>query len=192
MSERRERTYYELSLSAGQLTAALGAVAALVVAAFVLGYAAAWTVRTAEPPSPAPVATPPSAATPAPAPSPTPTPRPAAAATTPAPVPTPTPTSPPAPTATPRPVRASRAAPAPAYWVQVLASHDPEAIRGHRQRLARLGFPESHQRVLKVRTADGNLLLKLRVGPFPDAASARRVRQRMRAAGYRDAWVVRP
>jgi len=83
-------------------------------------------------------------------------------------------------------------APSPAFWVQVLASREPRAVRKQQRRLERLGFPPSHQRVVRVRTADGNLLLKLRVGPFPDAASAERVKRRMRAAGYDDAWVVRP
>jgi len=58
------------------------------------------------------------------------------------------------------------------------------------RKLEELGFPSAHRRVVPVGTAGGGTLYKVRVGPFPDRESAHRVMQRMRAAGFPDAWVV--
>jgi cell division septation protein DedD len=105
----------------------------------------------------------------------------------------------PAPTATPvhkvrgtKKRRAAVAKAAPRFWVQVLAARRPGEIRRARKKLARLGFPRSHQEVVKVKAEAGHLLYKLRVGPLPDRASAGRVMQRMRVEGFPDAWVVVP
>jgi len=76
--------------------------------------------------------------------------------------------------------------------VQVLASSRRESITDARAKVERLGFDRDHQRIVRSKVVGGNELIKLRVGPFPDRASADRVLQRMRAAGFPDAWVVVP
>jgi len=99
------------------------------------------------------------------------------------------PTAPPA-TATPKP--RPTAAPDDGFWVQILASSRSDTIDEARGKVVDLGFDRDHQWVVRTEVAGGNELLKLRVGPFPDRESADRVVQRMRAAGYPDAWVVVP
>ena len=59
-----------------------------------------------------------------------------------------------------------------------------------RKKLKKLGFPRDHQRLLTEPTVGGGTLYKLRIGPFPDRASAGRVAHRMQASGFPDAWVV--
>jgi len=104
----------------------------------------------------------------------------------------PTPTTPPKPTPT-RTARAARHKSSPTtFWVQVLASRHAETIEKARKRLKDVGFPRDHQRVVKSKAAGGSILLKLRVGPFPDRESAERVRQRLRRQKFPDAWVVTP
>jgi hypothetical protein len=76
--------------------------------------------------------------------------------------------------------------------VQVLASGNATAIEAARTRLDSLGFPKDHQAVTRGPGPGGQELLKLRVGPFPDRASADRVAERMKASGYSGAWVVAP
>ena len=61
-----------------------------------------------------------------------------------------------------------------------------------RAKLVGLGFDLDHQRLVHSPVAGGNELIKLRVGPFPNRDSADRVLQRMRSAGFPDAWVVVP
>ena len=209
------RTYYQIELTARQLTWLIIAVALLVIVAFVLGYGAAWSTwagssataprqRTAQAAAPLPE-------TVLPSPSPTavvsvmPTATPTIVPPSPTQPATLTPTSAPTATPTARPVRKARRAvrrrvpvqkavtkAVPRFWVQVLAARHPGEIRKARQRLTKLGFPRSHQEVLKVKAEAGNVLYKLRVGPLPDRASAGRVMQRMRAEGFPDAWVVIP
>jgi cell division septation protein DedD len=77
-------------------------------------------------------------------------------------------------------------------WVQVLASSRRAAIESARSTLVEAGFPRTNQKVVETIVAGGTTLLKLRVGPFPDRASADRVMARMRSAGFPDAWVVTP
>lgn len=211
------RTYYQIELTARQLTVLLLLLGAAMVAAFVLGYGAAVATRTQGegPPVLASMATPtpveeriitpvppaestgegkPSAPTPA-AVVPTPTKR--------APTPRPTATHRrPAPThvrPTPTHARRSHARPKPTpkptvlkagLWVQVLAVTRSEGIGHERKRLERLGFPRSHQRLIKEKRKDGRTLYRLQIGPFPDQESAMRVRQRMRKSGYRGAWIA--
>lgn len=78
------------------------------------------------------------------------------------------------------------------FWVQVLASRHIGAIEKARKRLVEAGFPNDHHRVIESRVAGGGVLLKLRVGPFPDHRSADRVRNRLQKQKFPDAWVVSP
>jgi len=186
-------TYYVIELSARWLTILLVALALVMVLAFAFGYGAAWSVLSGEQPN-------------APA-------RAVAVSSSPTPViteevilsePTPTrrPTRPqrpkpaPTPTAAPPPTRAAPTAVvtenADGFWVQVLASSSPQAMERARDKLDGLGFPAENQRVTTTQVAGGNVLYKLRVGPFPDRDSADRVVRRMRGSGYPDAWVVVP
>jgi len=78
------------------------------------------------------------------------------------------------------------------FWVQVLASRHQESIEKIRKKLVDAGFPYDHQRVIRKRAAGGGILLKLRVGPFPDHSSASRVKERLRKKKFDDAWVIAP
>jgi len=184
------RSYYVIELSARWLTVLLVALALVMIVAFALGYGAAWSVLTAEQPAGEmtalqAAATPtdipemviPTAIADATAP-------PVATATataTPRP-PAPTPTTPP-PTATPATTD---------FFVQVLASSRSASVESARTKLEGLGFPRENQHLITVQDAGSPTLYKLRLGPFPDRASADRVAQRMSAAGFPDAWVVAP
>lgn len=205
----RRPTYYVIELSSGWLTALVVAAAVLVVLAFALGYGAAAkaagtgtsregvglvtptpaVVTTDVEPPPATVVV--SEATPVPA---EPTITPAAGweqppTSTPEPSATPEPpaTATPAPTATPEPGERVEG-----IWVQVLATRSADSVRSARQQLEGLGFPAEHQRVVSTPVADGSVMYKVRVGPFPSRDSADRVVRRMQAAGFADAWVVTP
>lgn len=187
------RSYYVIELSARWLTVLLVALAVLMVLAFGLGYGAARSVMSgSSPDEPTPTATPlvtteilpdPTAVLPTPT-------GPAATATArPGPPTAVPPTRVPAtPTSKPRPTEHT----AEGFWVQVIASARQATIDDARTKLTELGFDQAHQHVVESEVAGGNELYKLRVGPFPDRASADRVVQRMRAADFPDAWVVVP
>ncbi len=200
------RTYYVIELTARWLTALVVGLAVLLALAFALGYGAAWSVlggRMSPPPVPvAAVPTPTVTAvyvaptSPVTAATRTPPPPAATATATPSAVPRrPTATPRPAATATPRP--AATATPTAVMadaglWVQVLATGRRESAAEARSKLERLGFPADHQQLVESSVAGGNVLLKVRVGPFPDRESAERVVRRMQAEGFPDAWVVTP
>jgi cell division septation protein DedD len=113
------------------------------------------------------------------------------ATATPEPVPTAAPE--PEPTATPRPrPTAPPDEAAEGFWVQVLASTSPDTVNRAQVSLEKLGFDAERQLVVRGEDSDGNELLKLRVGPFPDHASADRVAKRMQGSGFSGAWVVAP
>jgi len=202
-------TYYVIELSAKWLTALLAALAVVVVAAFALGFGAGRSgapapsvaggvaaVATATPDAEF-VEAPPvdtvtvSEATPVPA-EPTITPAADWVRPTVPPTPTPEPSSTPTHTATPQPAASATAGAEADLWVQVLASSRREAVERARQQLVELGFPRDRQRVVSSPVAGGNVLYKVRVGPFPDRESADRVVRRMADAGFPDAWVVAP
>ncbi len=208
-------TYYQIDLSGRVLITLVIVLAGLLVLAFALGYGAAWStlrpadamptpstaysglIRTPTPveelvvppptlPAMASVATPVATAEATPV---SMTPRTA----------TPQPTSP-VPTRavatavpTARPVAPSPVLPASdAFWVQVLASSRRATAEEAARTLDRLGFGPANRRVVESRVAGGNVLFKVQVGPFPDSASADRVAVRMRDAGFKDAWLVKP
>jgi cell division protein FtsN len=185
------RSYYVIELSARWLTVLLVALALVMIVAFALGYGAAWSVLTAEQPAGEMTALQ-AAATPTEIPEvviPTAVAEAIAArAATATPTssarpPAPTPTTPPPPTATPA---------ATDFFVQVLASSRSTSVESARTKLEGLGFPRENQHLITVQDAGSPTLYKLRLGPFPDRASADRVAQRMSAAGFPDAWVVAP
>jgi cell division septation protein DedD len=193
-------TYYVIELTARWLAALLVTLALVMILAFVFGYGAAWSVLEHEarptqpvkaaaavstptptpvelrvaPPDPAPTATPWLPATEVPEPEPTEIPEPA-----------PTATPRPRPTATPEPVEEG-------YWVQVLASTSADTVARAQATLEKQGFTADRQLVVRGPDSAGNELLKLRVGPFPDHASADRVAKRMQGSGFSGAWVVAP
>ena len=191
------RSYYVIELSARWLTVLLVALAVLMVLAFGLGYGAALSVKgesfgPAGEPTPTPlvmteVILDPTASEPPLTPT-----LPAATATArPMPPTAVVPTRVPA-TATPKPEPRPTEKPADGFWVQVLASSKEATVERARTKLVGLGFDRDHQRLVRSEVAGGNELIKLRVGPFPNRASADRVQQRMRAADFPDAWVVVP
>jgi len=193
------RSYYVIELTARWLTVLLVALAAAMVIAFCLGYGAAVSVHAGGlaagvESSPTPVVmtevlvdaiVPQPRQTPT-APVTTATPRPAPPTIVP---PTPVPaTATPTPKAKPSPT----GPPSDGFWVQVLASSRDSSIEEARTKLVGLGFDRDHQEVVRSEVAGGDALFKLRLGPFPNRASADRVVQRMQAAGFPDAWVVVP
>lgn len=195
-------SYYVIELTARWLAALLVTLALVMILAFVFGYGAAWSVLAdaARPQQPVPAG--PAGATPTPTPvelrvappDPEPTATPwLLASATPEPVPTPAPEPSPEPTATPRPQpTATPEAVEEGYWVQVLASTSPETVAKAQATLQKQGFTADRQLVVRGEDSKGNELLKLRVGPFPDHASADRVAKRMQGSGFSGAWVVAP
>jgi cell division septation protein DedD len=193
-------SYYVIELTARWLAALLVALAVVMILAFVFGYGAAWSVLEHEARPALPATAGASAATPTPTPvevrvapaEPAPTITPwLPAAATPEPVPTAIPE--PEATATPRPrPTAVPEAVGEGYWVQVLASTNPDAIAKAQATLEKQGFAADRQLVVRGQDSEGNELLKLRVGPFPDHASADRVARRMQGSGFSGAWVVAP
>jgi cell division septation protein DedD len=191
-----------IELTARWLAALLVTLALVMILAFVFGYGAAWSVleHEARASKPAPAGL--TAATPTPTPvelrvapaDPAPTATPWLLATaTPEPVPTPAPEPEPEPTATPlpRPTAVPEAV-GEGYWVQVLASTSPDTVAKAQATLQKQGFTADRQLVVRGPDGAGNELLKLRVGPFPDHASADRVAKRMQGSGFSGAWVVAP
>ena len=195
-------SYYVIELTARWLAALLVTLALVMILAFVFGYGAAWSVleHEARASKPAPAGLPAATPTPTPVelrvapPDPAPTATPwLLATTTPEPVPTPAPEPSPEPSATPRPQpTAVPEAVGKGYWVQVLASTSPETVAKAQATLEKQGFTADRQLVVRGEDSEGNELLKLRVGPFPDHASADRVARRMQGSGYSGAWVVAP
>jgi len=184
-------SYYVIELSRRWLTVLLVALALVMVLAFALGYGAAWSVLSHKRTAPSI-----SALTAAALPTPTEIPEEVIAFPPPTATAVPSATQPPAPTATPRqptPTHTPTPTPAPdGFHVQVLASSSSASIAEARSKLEGLGFPRSNQQLISAQESGSGVLYKLRVGPFPDRASADRVAQRMQAAGFSDAWVVAP
>jgi cell division septation protein DedD len=193
-------SYYVIELTARWLAALLVTLALVMILAFVFGYGAAWSVleHEARPPKPAPAGLPTATPTPTPVelrvappdPAPTATPwvEPVAL-----PEPEATEVPAPAPTATPRPqATAVPETVEEGYWVQVLASTSADTVARAQATLEKQGFTADRQLVVRGPDGAGNELLKLRVGPFPDHASADRVAKRMQGSGFSGAWVVAP
>ena len=190
------RSYYVIELTARWLTILLVVLALLMVVAFCLGYGAAFSIHAGGTAvvgaSPTPVVMTEvvlDATEEEPQPSPT---APAATATPRSKPPTAVPSTPVPATPTPKPKPQPTEVPDDGFWVQVMASSKESTIAEARTKLVGLGFDRDHQKVTRAEVAGGNELLKLRVGPFPNRASADRVLQRMRAADFSDAWVVVP
>ncbi|MGE5236977.1 MAG: SPOR domain-containing protein, partial [Acidobacteriota bacterium] len=72
-------------------------------------------------------------------------------------------------------------------WVQVAALSRNDLAAGVRHRVVALGFTPG-QVVIQ---AEGGKY-RVRLGPFPDQESARRVEARLKAEGFPDAFVVKP
>lgn len=193
-------SYYVIELTARWLAALLVTLALVMILAFVFGYGAAWSVLAdaARPQQPLPAGPPSATPTPTPVelrvapPDPAPTATPWLEPTS-VPEPEATATPEPEPTATPRPQpTAVSEAVGEGYWVQVLASSSPDTVARAQATLVKQGFTADRQLVVRVPDSTGNELLKLRVGPFPDHASADRVARRMQGSGFSGAWVVAP
>ena len=191
------RSYYVIELTARWLTVLLVSLALLMVIAFCLGYGAAVAVH-ADGSVPGSESTPTplvmtevviDATPPQPQKSPT---LPVATATAPPAPPTVAPPTKVPATPTPKEQPSPTAKPDDRFWVQVLASAKEASIEQARTKLIGLGFDRDHQDVVRSEVAGGDVLFKLRVGPFPNRKSADRVLQRMQAAEFPDAWVVVP
>ena len=196
-------SYYVIEIPRRWLATLLVLLALLMVVAFALGWGAAWSVMSSRssvrgdvpPPTAEPVVLdeevlPTATATLPPSPSAT-----ATATATPTPVVSPSPTrtpTPATPTSTPMPTATPTATPLARLWVQVIASRSSETVEDARRRLVEAGFPMDHHRVVREEEAAGNVLYRVRVGPFPDDESAQRVVERMRDAGFDDAWILVP
>jgi cell division septation protein DedD len=189
-------TYYQIELSARMLTVLLVTLALLLVLAFAFGYGAAWSVLGGDRDNQATATNGQVAVQTVAAAQPTrlvetmvvPTPRPVRSEPT---------ATRPRPTTTPRPlVRPPTAVPmVPGqkyFWVQVLAGRSASAIEKAQATIEQAGYPRSLQRIVRSNVAGGGVLYKLRVGPLPDRAAANRVVEKVRGAGFPDAWVLQP
>ncbi len=182
--------YFEIIITGRQLAALVAGVALLIAVAFGLGVAVRWLQPAVPAPHETIAAAPPApfaVAPPAPVPV-------ATAAPTPEAAPTAAPTATPAPAAVEAEKAKAVAVPTAAAsrasgrWVQVAAFAKHEQAEGVKNRVVALGFTPK-QAVVE---AAGSGKFRVRVGPFPDAESAGRVAARLRAEGFRGAFVVRP
>jgi len=183
------RSYYEVVISGRQLVLLLATIVALIAVAFVLGIGvglqepaprtteavaeASTTYR--QPVGPVETVTPP-AQTPAAAVEPS-VPPVVVVPTAPPPAPTATPSAAPSP-------RPTRVAPG-GRWVQVAALSSQDLAEGVRQRVVALGFQTEQ---LQVQRGGGKH--RVRLGPFLDVESVRRVVARLREQGFSDAFLV--
>jgi cell division protein FtsN len=173
------RRYFEIIITGRQLAALVFGVAAAIAVGFGIGVGVGALQRAAPPVRVASVPLAPPESVPATAPT--------AVSAVAAPTPAPTLTPPPAPTQTPRPAPTAVAAAKAVRWVQVAALSAKGQAEGARNRVVALGFTP---RQVIVEPAGGKF--RIRVGPFPDGESAARVAARLRAEGFRGAFVVRP
>jgi len=182
------RSYYETVLSGRQLVLLLATIVGLIAVAFVLGIGVglqeprteqAGKVETASArfDEPAPVVATETPAVPVPTAVEPSLPTVVAAPTAVPPVPTVAPSPPPS----PRPTAvASRG-----RWVQIAALSREDLAEGVRQRVVALGFRTEQ---LQIQRGDGKY--RVRLGPFLDVESARRVVARLRAQGFGDSFLV--
>lgn len=194
--------YFEIIVSGRQLAVFVAGVAVLILGGFGLGVVVGLQEPAPPLPEQVPVADLTSTAPTFPAPAFEPYPSPAPAATLP-PIPlevVPAPTAdaapatpvpePPVPTAVPptRTLPVPTAAPAPAgRWVQVAALSKKDQADGVRTRVMAAGFTAGQVVVLPA--SAGNY--RVRLGPFPDEESAKRVAARLKAGDFPGAFVVR-
>jgi cell division protein FtsN len=194
--------YFEIIVSGRQLAAFVAGVAVLILGCFGLGVVVGLLQDAPAPPEPVPVADFTSTAPTFPAPAFEPYPSPAPAATLPpipleaAPAPTagavpatqvPEPSVPTAVPPTPT-VGAPTAAPALAgRWVQVAALSKKDQADGVRTRVMAAGFTAAQVVVLPASAGK----YRVRLGPFPDEESAKRVAARLTAGDFPGAFVVR-
>lgn len=187
--------YFEIIVSGRQLASFVAAVAVLILGCFGLGVVVGLQQPAPPLPEPVPVADLTSAAPTFPVPVFEPYPSPAPAATLPAialeAAPPPTAETAPA-TSVPEPpptaVPPTPTAPAPAgRWVQVAALSKRDQADGVRTRVMAAGFTAGQVVVLPA--SAGNY--RVRLGPFPDEESAKRVAARLKAGDFPGAFVVR-
>lgn len=76
------------------------------------------------------------------------------------------------------------------YWVEVLRTDNPEAVKAARSALKDQGFPEYHQQLIVDNENPGSPVFKLRVGPITRKKMARHVFGLLRHGGFKTAWVV--
>jgi cell division septation protein DedD len=177
------RRYFEIVITARQLALLIGAVLVLLLVAFGLGVSVGWqepVTIAGEPAGPTPLPTAPFFAGVE-----------TIAVPTSAPIPTaaPPPTQPRA-TATaaparPRPTSAPAAAAATVRWVQVAVVSQAASASDLRNRLVTLGYRRDQ---VVVEEIGGRF--RVRLGPFPDEESARRVSARLGASGFSGTFVV--
>jgi len=177
------RRYFEIVITARQLALLIGALIVLLLVAFGLGVSVGWqepVTVTGGPAGPTPLPTAPFFADVEAIPAPTSVPVPTAA---------PPPTQPPArATATPagpRPTSPQAAAAATVRWVQVAVVSQAASASDLRNRLVTLGYRRDQ---VVVEEVGGRF--RVRLGPFPDEESARRVAGRLGASGFAGTFVV--
>lgn len=177
------RRYFEIVITARQLALLIGAVVVLLLVAFGLGVSVGWqepvTVAGGAP-GPTPLPTAPFFAAPEPLAVPTAVPTPAVAPPTKAPARL-TATRLPA-----QPGRPAAAAPAGAVrWVQIAVVSQAASASDTRNLLVSLGYRRDQ---VVVEEIGGRF--RVRLGPFPDDESARRVASRLEASGFAGTFVV--
>jgi cell division septation protein DedD len=178
------RRYFEIVITARQLVLLIGAVIVLLLVAFGLGVGVGWqepVIVTGGPAGPTPLPTAPFFAAAEPIPVPTSAPTPAAALPR---------AEPPArATATPAPPRTARPGPAAVVtgvrWVQVAVVSQAASASDLRNRLVSLGYRGDQ---VVIEEIGGRF--RVRLGPFPDDESARRVAGRLGASGFSGTFVV--
>jgi cell division protein FtsN len=169
--------YFEIVVTGRQLAGLIAGIALLIVAAFGLGVGVGLSERAEG--TGAPVAIPTPAWEPVGS-----APPPVVETILPEETPTavaPTATPEPQPTATPRP----QPTVATGRWVQVGAVSRADQAEGIRQRTVALGFKPAQ---VVVQATGGKY--RVRLGPFPDEQSARRVAGRLQNEGFPGAFVV--
>ena len=175
------RRYFEIVITARQLALLVTAAVVLLLVAFGLGIGVGWqepVTVAGGPAGPTPLPTAPFFAAPEPLPVPTAAPTPVAQR--------PTPTAA-RPTAAPAQAgRPAAAAPAGAVrWVQVAVVSQAASASDTRNRLVSLGYRRDQ---VVVEEIGGRF--RVRLGPFPDDESARRVAARLEASGFSGTFVV--
>jgi cell division septation protein DedD len=76
------------------------------------------------------------------------------------------------------------------YWIEVLRTDNPEAVKAARGGLKEQGFPDYHQKLIVIDDDPSFLIFKLRVGPIKRNNMAQHVADLLKHGGFKTAWVL--